>query len=109
MTVKVRLQQPDGSVINEFVGEDKISLAQMAKNQGIEFPTSCGIGLCGVCKCKIVAGNEHVQIDKIAVPKKELARNEDGSFQEVFACVGGIKTNTLRNTEDHIIVLEKHL
>ncbi len=109
MTVKVRLQQPDGSVITEFIGEDKISLAQMVKNQGIEFPTSCGIGLCGVCKCKIVAGNEHIQIDKIAVPKKELARSEDGSFQEVFACVGGIKTDALRNTEDHIIVLEKHL
>jgi len=81
----------------------------MAKNAHIAFPTSCGIGICGVCKCKIISGHEHIQIDKIALPKKELARDEHGNFQEVFACVGGIKTDSLRDTKEHIIVLEKHL
>jgi ferredoxin len=109
MTVTVTLQQPDGTLIAEFAGEDKISLAQMAKNNSIEFPTSCGIGLCWVCTCKIISGNEHVQIDKISLPKKELARNEDGSFQEFFACVGGIKSESLKDSKEYTIVLEKHL
>lgn len=109
MTVTIKLQKPDGTLIAEFPAEDNISIAQMAKNNGIEFPTSCGIGVCGICKCKIIKGKEHIQIDKISTPMRELARNEEGIFEEVFACVGGIKKDSLQDTETHEIILEKNM
>jgi hypothetical protein len=46
MAVTIYLQQPDGTHIATFPGEDKISIAQMAKTNGIEFPISCSIGIC---------------------------------------------------------------
>jgi ferredoxin len=46
MAVTILLQKPDGSHIATFVAEDKQSIAQLAKKNGVDFPISCGIGLC---------------------------------------------------------------
>ena len=43
MTVNIQLQRPDGSLIAKFPAEDRQSIAQIAKNNGIDFPISCGI------------------------------------------------------------------
>jgi ferredoxin len=43
MTVTITLQRPDGNIIAKFLAEDKQSIAQIAKNNGIDFPVSCGI------------------------------------------------------------------
>ncbi|MEI6671809.1 MAG: hypothetical protein WCL02_00105 [bacterium] len=43
MMVIIKLQRPDGSLIANFPAEDRQSIAQIAKNNGIEFPISCGI------------------------------------------------------------------
>jgi len=43
MTVIIQFQKPDGSLIARFPAEDRQSIAQIAKNNGIEFPVSCGI------------------------------------------------------------------
>jgi len=109
MAVTIYLQQPDGTHIATFPGEDKISIAQMAKTNGIEFPISCSIGICWMCKCKILSWQEHIQIDKISTPVKPLERNEDGTFKEIFACVGGIKKDSINDKEEHIVILEKHI
>lgn len=81
----------------------------MAKNNGVEIPISCGIGICGVCICKILSWNPYVQIDKISMPMRPLGRNDDGSFQEVFACVGGISSEAIKDTESHEVILEKNM
>lgn len=109
MTVTIKLQQPDGTLIAEFLGEDAISIAQMAKNHGVAFPTACGIGMCWICTCKILSGQEHIQIDKISLPIKELQRDSNGSFQEVFACVWGIKKDSIKDSIHYEIILEKNL
>ncbi|MEI8009317.1 MAG: 2Fe-2S iron-sulfur cluster binding domain-containing protein [bacterium] len=109
MTVTIHLQRPDGTPIAQFPAEDRQSIAQIAKNNGIDFPISCGIGSCGVCKCRIVSGNQHVQIDKISLPMRPLERNEDGSFQEVFACIGGIVSEAIKDTQDYEVILEKNM
>jgi len=109
MTVTIQLQKPDGSLIAKFPAEDRLSIAQIAKNNGVDFPVSCGIWSCGVCKCKIIAWNQYVQIDKISMPMRPLERNEDGSFQEVFACVGGVSSEAIKDTENHEIVFEKNM
>lgn len=109
MTVHIRLQQPDGSIIANFPAEDRQSIAQIAKNNGVEIPISCGIGMCGVCKCKIISWNQYIQIDKISMPMRPLERNEDGEFQEVLACVWGISSEAIKDIHEHDVVLEKNM
>lgn len=109
MTTTITLKRPDGSMISKFVAEDHKSIAQLAKANGVDFPTSCGIGACGICKCKIISWSEYVQIDKISPPLSPLERNEDRSFKEVFACVGGIRSEAIQDTEQHEIILEKNM
>ncbi|MEI7558876.1 MAG: hypothetical protein WCJ45_09195 [bacterium] len=41
MTVTLQLQRPDGTLIAQFPAQDKQSIAQIAKDNGIEFPISC--------------------------------------------------------------------
>lgn len=109
MSVMITLQWPNGVATARFVAEDHISLAQMFSQHGIAFPTSCGIGMCGVCTCKIIAGGEHIQIDKITAPSRVLKRNDDESFAEVLACIWGIKTSSIKDSITHEVILEKHL
>jgi ferredoxin len=54
--------------LGNFVAEDNKSFSRMAKENGIEIMTSCGIGSCGICKCKIIDGYNFVQKDKISKP-----------------------------------------
>ncbi len=109
MTVRIILQRPDGSRIGEFMGQDHLSIAQMAQQHGINFPVACGIGMCWVCKCHIRAGAEFLQIDKKTLPLKPLTKDEQGQFQEIFACVWWIRTSALQDQEEHIVILEKHM
>lgn len=107
--VIIKLQRPDGSLIANFPAEDRQSIAQIAKNNGIEFPISCGIWSCWICKCKIIAWNQYIQIDKISMPMRPLERNEDGSFQEFFACIGGISSEAINDINNHEVILEKYM
>ncbi len=109
MSVTITLQKTDGTVISSFLAEDHQSIAQMTKKQGINFPISCGVGLCGICKCKILAGHEYIQIDKISLPIKPLERDENWNFTEVFACVWGVSSEAIKDTEHHEIILEKDI
>jgi ferredoxin len=109
MSVQIRIQDRQGNLIGQFTAEDKQSILQMAAAYGIDIPLSCGVGMCGICRCKILSGKEGVQIDKITTPVRELARDADGSFTEVFACIGGIKTDWLSDDELHEVVLEKDI
>ena len=109
MTVTIKIQRPDGSIIANFPAEDRQSIAKIAKNNGIDFPISCGIGSCGICTCKIISWNEYVQIDKISMPIRPLQRDDDGKFQEVFACVWWISSESIKDTESHEVILEKNM
>lgn len=109
MTVTIKLQKPDGTLIAKFPATDNQSIVQIAGNNGIEMPISCGMGLCSVCKCTIISWNQYIQIDKISPPILPLERNEDGSFKEVFTCIGGISSEALKDKQDHEIILEKNM
>ena len=109
MTVTIILKQTDGTIIGNFVAEDHQSIAQLAQNNGIDFPISCKMGACWVCKCKIISGNEYIQIDKITLPKKPLERHENGDFKEFFACVGGVSSQAIKDKEHHEIIIEKNI
>lgn len=109
MTVLIQLKRPDGTLIASFPWEDNKSIAQIAKSHDIDFPTSCGIGMCGICKCKIIAGQEYIQIDKISPPMRSLERDDTGKFKEFFACIGWITTEAIKDDVVHEIILEKNM
>lgn len=109
MTVLIHLKKPDGTLIASFPWEDNKSIAQIAKSHGIDFPTSCGIGMCGICSCKIISWQEYIQIDKISPPMRTLERDATGKFKEFFACIGGVTKEALKDTTLHEIILEKNM
>jgi len=43
------------------------------------------------------------------MPMRPLERSEDGNFQEVFACIGGISTQAIKDTDTHQVILEKNM
>ncbi|MEI6671810.1 MAG: hypothetical protein WCL02_00110 [bacterium] len=40
---------------------------------------------------------------------RPLERNEDGSFQEFFACIGGISSEAINDINNHEVILEKYM
>ncbi len=109
MTVTIKFQKPDGTPIASFPGEATMWISQTAKNHGIDFPTSCGVGACWVCRCKILSWHEYIQIDKISPPMRTLERNEDGSFKEFFACIGWVTQEAVKDKANHDVILEKNM
>jgi len=107
MTVKVTIQDNEWNDLGNFVAEDNKSFSRMAKENGIEIMTSCGIGSCGICKCKIIDGYNFVQKDKISKPLWELRKDQYGMVTTIFTCIAGVKGEYLNDSEHHEIVLRK--
>lgn len=100
MTVQVIIQNNIGQEVIRFAGEDSKTFYQMAKDAWLELPISCGVGVCGFCRSKIIAGKEYIDIGKKSMPLKDIAEDE------LFICVGWILTSALRDKEMYEIILQ---
>lgn len=109
MTVQISIIDSKWQEIWSFEAKENKSIAQMADENNIQIPTSCCHGACFVCNCKIKEGSEYIQIDKIMPPSILPKRNENGEWEEVFACVGGIHSKDINDSEAHKVVLKKDL
>lgn len=107
MTVSITIQNDKGESLGSFVAEDTQSISQMAAKNNIEIPVACWMWACYVCACKIKKGSEFVQIDKITTPSTLPQRDELGNFTEVLSCIGGVKSEYIKDKEQHEIILEK--
>ena len=103
MAVQVIIHNSEGKELVRFAGEESKTFYQMAKEAGIELPISCGVGVCGFCRSKIIAGKEYIDIGKKSMPMKEL--DED----ELFICVGWIKSSALIDPEEQEIIIQVRL
>jgi len=103
MSVNVIIHNNWWEEILRFVGEETKTFFQMAKAAGIDLPISCGVGVCGFCRSKIIAGKEYIDIGKKSMPMKDLEEDE------VFVCVWGILSSALTDEEDHEIILQVRL
>lgn len=79
------------------------------KKNDIEIITSCGVGACGICKCKIIKWAEYIQEDKISKSLSELEKDEDGNLKNIFTCIGGVKSEYLGDWKDYEIILRKNI
>jgi hypothetical protein len=50
-----------------------------------------------------------LQIDKITTPLKPLALDDQGNPCEIFTCIGGIKSEYLKDDTIHEVCLEKNI
>lgn len=107
MWISVTIQDSEGNKLGNFPAEDNKWFAAMAKENGIEINTACGIGSCGICKCKIIDGHNFVQIDKMSKPLWELRKDKNGIITTIFTCIGWVKSEYLNDDENHEIVLRK--
>ncbi len=107
MTVTITIQQPTGEKIGSFIAEDNRSISQMAEKNNIDIPVSCCQWACYVCACKVKWGNKYIQIDKIMPPAILPERDTEGNFKEIMTCVGGIKSEYIKDQENHEVILEK--
>lgn len=109
MTVKIIIQNDKWENLWEFAAQEYKSIAQMAWENNIDIPTSCGIWACYVCSCNIKEWNEYVQIDKIQPPMIDIPRDENWTFTEVLSCVGWVKSDYLKSKEEYEIILQKQI
>jgi len=103
MTVKVKINDTDGNLLQEFIGEDDKSFHVMAEEAKVDIPIACGAGACLVCAVRVIEGMEYVQPDKIQAPLVETEEDQ------ILTCISGIKTEALESDEEYTIVLQKIL
>ncbi len=103
MSVQIIIHNNEGQEILRFAGEETKTFFQMAKGAWVDLPVSCGVGICGFCRSKIIAGKEYIDIGKKSMPMKDLEEDE------VFICVGWILSSALTDEEDHEIILQVRL
>ena len=109
MTVIVRIQNSDWVEIGSFPADPRKTLGQMARDNNIDIPISCGMGACYVCSCKIKQGSECVKIDTLMTPALLPAQDENKNFKEVFACVWWIQPDKIKSSETFEVILQKNL
>jgi ferredoxin len=83
------------------------SFQELAVMHGIDIPLSCGGGVCGVCLCKVEAGGEVIQSDKITTPLIPLPEDAAGNPEEILACVAGITTEAFTDGQAHTVIIQK--
>lgn len=109
MTVKVVVENNMWEVLGQFEWQEYKWLSQMAIENGIDVPTSCGIWACYVCSCKIKKWADIVQIDKVQMPMVDVWRDENWNLTEVLTCVWWIKSDYLKSKEEYEIILQKQI
>ncbi len=109
MTVKITVQNDKWEILWQFQWQEYKSLSQMAIENDVDIPTSCGIWACYVCACKVKKWGEFIQIDKIQMPMIDVAKDENGKDTEVLSCVWWVKSDYLKSKEEYEIILQKQI
>ena len=77
------------------------SFVEAGEDVGLYMPSSCCAGACFTCACRIVSGQEDVDIGLISVPLVDI--NAD----QVLTCVGWLREEIFSDGKFHKIVLQK--
>ncbi len=100
-TVIVEVLDASGDVETSFTPKMGQSFVEAAEDIGVMMPTSCCAWACFTCACRIVEGQEDVDIGLLSVPLVDI---ED---DQVLACIGGLKDEIFSDGKFHRIVLQK--
>lgn len=97
----VEVRNANGDLEIEFSPRKGQSFVDAAEDAGFEMPVSCCAGACFTCACRIVEGQDDVDVGLVSVPLVDI---ED---DQVLACIGGLKDQVFDDGKFHRIVLQK--
>ncbi len=100
-TIEVQLLNARGELEGTFTPSPGQSLAEAAEDNGLSLPVSCCAGACFTCACRIVEGQDDVDIGMLSMPLVDI--DED----QVLTCIGGLKEYIYNDGQFHKIVLQK--
>ncbi len=109
MWVNIIIQDNQWIDLGNFIAEDNKSFSKMAKENGIEIMTSCGMWACGICKCKVIKWKEHIQVDKINKPLSDLEFDWEWLPNVIFTCIAGVKSDYIDDGNDYEIILQRNI
>jgi len=101
--VKVTIKDASGVDLGSFIAQEWKTIAQMAEENNIDIPVSCGAGACFVCAVKVISGKEFLIQDMISPSLVDL---EEDQF---LTCIWGVDPKFINDWDSHEIVLEKIL
>lgn len=101
--VKITIKDASANVLGSFMAEEGKTIAQMAEENSVDIPISCGAGACFVCAVKVLSGKEFLIQDMVSQPLVEL---ESDQF---LTCIGGVAPEHINGGELKEVVLEKIL
>ncbi len=77
------------------------SFVEAGEDAGLYMPSSCCAGACFTCACRIVSGQEDVDIGLVSVPLVDIDPDQ------VLTCIGGLRESIFSDGKFHKIVLQK--
>lgn len=99
--IEVELLDSSGNTEGTFSPQQGQSFAEAAEENGLSLPVSCCSWACFVCACRVVSGQEDVDIGLLSVPLVDIDKDQ------VLTCVGGLKDHLFWDGKYHKIVLQK--
>ena len=99
--VEILIKDESGTELGSFVANDKDTIMEIARSNGVDIPSSCEAGACFVCACQVQQGMECLDQDKIGIALVDV---EPDQF---LTCIGGIKPDMFTDGAYHKIVLQK--
>lgn len=97
--LKISIKDQEGKM-HVIEGDDTSSILEKAESQGIDLPYSCRAGACTTCKCKVLKGKEHLDQNKLGEPVLDVGSDE------FLICIGGCKSDVVKDTDTHEVELE---
>jgi len=104
--INIVIEDSDWEVFGNFPAQDHKSIVQLAKENNIKISTSCLAWACGMCKCQVLQGGEYIDPEKLSKPLGEVVLDKDRNPTSIFACISGIKTESLSQSEHETITLK---
>ena len=100
-TVVVDVLDTNGEIETSFTPKMWQSFVEAAEDIGITMPTSCCAGACFTCACRILEGQDDIDIGLLSVPLVDI--DDD----QVLTCIGWLKDEVFTDGKFHRIVLQK--
>lgn len=101
--IKITLQDTNWKDLWSFEAKKWKLITEMAKENNIEIPFSCGSGACGLCLCEVIEGMEFINSEYLNHPMMELEDNQ------ILTCISAIKDKCFDDGKDHKIVLKRYI
>jgi len=101
--IKITVQWTDGVDLWTFDAEKGKVITQMAQENNVEIPFSCGAGACWLCLCEVL---EWIELINPAFLNHALMTLEEN---QILTCISAVKDEAFDNDDDKSIILKRYV